>query len=218
MTEAFKDTRNLFILGTRYTTPLTFAEWKNIPRSQMSAVLFVQFYEEITLAWYKTRSFYTPEEDGVSTVCQYLEKNVDIILNDPKRFSSSYIYKVAYNCLYCICHDIKRDRDRWENETSNIVITDDGSEELDLFDTIKDATESPEHKYLDSQMKADFWETIAEGGDEAIKVVNHLLRGDSLKKCKCKDDMLKDVEVSVERMGEIIEDLKIKLARFRDCQ
>ena len=154
MGNAFAETRKNFIAGTRYVRPLSYEEWMDIPQANKAAVLFVQFYEQITLAWYKTKSFFVEEEDGVSTMLQYLIKNVPIIENDPKRFKSSYIYKVAYNCLYCISHDIKRDIERYEKEVSNIASCTDG--EVDLFDTVASNQASAE-VILDRQ---EFWALI----------------------------------------------------------
>lgn len=133
----FYATRNLFIEYLNYDAPLTFEEWLSVEDDRKAAVLYVQFFEQITLAWYKVRSFYTDEEDGVETVLQYLIKNVSILVSDSKRFTRAYIYRVAYNCLYCICHDLKRPRERFERECSNIQESQ--GEEFDLFDTIIDA-------------------------------------------------------------------------------
>ena len=91
MSNAFSETRNLFITSTGYTRPLSYDEWNMVPSEHKAAVLFVQFYDEITLAWYKTKSFFVVEEDGVSTMLQYLMKNVPINENDSKRFKPSYI-------------------------------------------------------------------------------------------------------------------------------
>ena len=107
MNNEFTETKKLFqtVLNYDNTKPLTYDRWLAIPDDQKSAVLYLAFYEQITLAWEKTKSFYTPTSDGVSIVLQYLEKNVSIIQKHPERFTSSYIYRVAYNCLYCECHD-----------------------------------------------------------------------------------------------------------------
>lgn len=212
MSNAFNETKKLFITSTGYTRPLSYEEWMMIPSGHKAAVLFVQFYDEITLAWYKTKSFFVLEEDGVSTMLQYLVKNVPIIENDPKRFKPSYIYKVAYNCLYCISHDIKRDIERYENEVSNIVMS--GEDQLDLFDTV--VSNSGIYEEI---MRKEFWSVIENMGVKTQKVINHLLNGESLglvsKRSKSYDtDPLRDIAVSVDEMEAIIIDLKKKLARF----
>lgn len=219
MSNAFAESRNLFTMYTGYIKPLSFDEWKDLPDSHKSAVLFVQFYEEITLAWYKLSSIYpyVPDEDGVSTVCQYLEKNVSKILDNPKRFSAPYIYQVAYNCLYCITHDPIKPRERWLNETSNLTSSGSG-DELDLFDTVK--TPSAEDSYEDSAYKKMFWQVIEDSGLATRKVVNYLMNGDSLKKVSksnkhYENDPLRDVEVELDEVAEIVERLREKLDSFR---
>lgn len=214
MANAFNETRNLFITSTGYTRPLSYQEWMMIPSENKAAVLFVQFFDEITLAWYKTKSFFVVEEDGVSTMLQYLMKNVPIIENDSKRFKPNYIYKVAYNCLYCISHDIKRDIERYENEVSNIVAC--GDDQLDLFDTVP--AKSDLH---DELTRKQFWAIIEDMGVKTQKVINYLLNGDSLdtvsKRSKSyATDPLRDVAVSVDEMEQIVKALKAKLASFID--
>ena len=168
---AFAETRSLFIEALNYTSPLTFDNWMGlapVPRFSKktgtyvepkpsddlrAAALYVQFYEQITLAWYKVRSYYTLEEDGVSTVLQYLQKNVPVIAANPKRFNPRYIYQVAFNCLYCICHDLILERERFAREVSNVTLTDDG--EVDLFDLV------PGKDGLDAELiRRKFWNIV----------------------------------------------------------
>lgn len=214
MGNAFAETRKSFITGTRYTKPVSYEEWSNLSDDHKAAVLFVQFYDQITLAWYKTKSFFVLEEDGVSTIMQYLLKNVPVIESEPKRFSPSYIYKVAYNCLYCISHDIKRDIERYEKEMSNIISC--GDDQLDLFDTVSCNSNVDEHI-----SKEEFWATIENMGLKTQKVVYHLLNGDSLNKVSKRNqyyatDPLRDISVSVDELDTIVAELRVKLARFED--
>lgn len=219
MSNAFAESRNLFTMYTGYVRPLSFDEWSKLPDSHKSAVLFVQFYDEITLAWYKLSSVYTyvPDEDGVSTVCQYLEKNVSKILEKPARFNAPYIYQVAYNCLYCITHDPIKPRERFFNETSNITCSENG-DELDLFDTVKSL--SAEQTFEEETYKKMFWQVIEDMGLETQKVVNYLLNNDSLKKVSklsknYASDPLRDVEVGLDQVDEIVTKLRERLAAFR---
>lgn len=159
MSNAFVETKNMFRTATGYTAPLTFDQWNALPNDYKAAVLFVQFFDQITLAWYKVKSFYTEDEDGVSTILQYLQKNVPVIEEDSKRFTPTYIYRVAFNCLYCICHDIQRDKERWEKEMSNVIYSASG-DELDLFDTV--AQDSIEH----DAASIDIWKLV----DSVLKV------------------------------------------------
>ena len=197
----FYATRKMFRMYTGYEEPLSFEEWVEIPEDSRAAVLFVQFFDQITLAWEKCKSFYTLEEDGVSTVLQYLQKNVPIIENDPNRFSPRYIYKVAYNCMYCICHDIKRERDRWENECSNIKLH--GEEELDLFDIV--CSRSTDDIFCSDEFKERFWDIIEDMDKDTKTVVRELLQ-----------ECGKSSRISEERRKGVICNLRDALSEFID--
>lgn len=246
---AFYDTRKLFIELTGYKAPLTFEDWKAQPDSLKAAILFVQFYNEILLAWDKADSLdFGNDSEGVSTVLQYLEKQVKTIQyfeknnpnkkasaefrrqhpddciaieqrkieEDPSRFSPGYIYRVAYNCLYCICgHDRKCDKDRIGNETSSIVMYD--GEELDIFDTFVDKHNCIESVYANSSLENEFWSVIEDTGLSAEKVMRYLLSQDvadlkalNSRNKRYKDDPLRDVEVSMENVEAIIKQLREK--------
>lgn len=175
MSNAFVDTKNCFTSYLGYTTPLSYAQWLAAPDDHKAAILYVQFYEEITLAWYKCRSLYTPEERGVEEMMTYLMKNVPILMANPKRFTSNYIYRVAYNCLYCICHDIQRDKERFALERSNILAV--GDDEVDLFDT------TAELEGLDSVWEgriasSAFWKLFEDQDEATFMVINKLLGAD----------------------------------------
>lgn len=194
----FHATRNLFRNYLGYTGPLSYDEWMDVDDEDKAAVLYVQFYSQIVLAWNKVKSFYTIEEDGVETILQYLMKNVPIIMNDPKRFTARYIYRVASNCLYCICHDIKRDRDRWELEVSNIQSSGDSEDTFDLFDTLVDESSGNMEGAI---AKEEFWKVVDSLGDDVLKVVEKLLNGN---------------KISGKKNLECVEILRINLAKFRD--
>ena len=245
---AFHDTRNLLIESTQYTKPLTYAEWSKQPDSLKAGLLFVQFYNEITLAWDKANTIdFIDAEEGVSTVLQYLEKQVRqtqyfmkddpskkasaefrrknpdaciavtrrIIDEKPEKFDPGYIYKVAYNCLYCICHDRKCDHDRLENETSAVIAHD--GEELNLFDTISDSRGSAENVSESVSFEKEFWSIIEDTGMSAEKVMRYLLtkNEDDLKALnsrskRFKEDPLASVEVSLEAVDTIVAELREK--------
>ena len=212
---AFYDTRNLFREFTGYTKPLSYEEWNSRPTSHKAALLFIQFFSQITLAWEKANAFdFIDGEDGVSTMCQYLEKNVPILEQNEKRFTPSYMYRVAYNCLYCICHDRLCDKERWENETPRIIEVD--GKEFDLFDAISDLNGSAEDCAERDEMEREFWEVIEDVGVKAEKVLRYLIANcdkAELKKVNSRTkrydiDVLRDVNVTVEEAAQIIDDLK----------
>lgn len=195
----FYATKAMFMNHTAYDKPLSYDEWMNLSTDHKAAVLYVQFFEQITLAWYKCRSFYALEEDGVSTVMQYLIKNVPVIENNPKRFTPNYIYRVAYNCLYCICHDIQRDRLRWENECSNLVAA--GEDVLDLFDTV---AEDPDFVdgYRSDNYRERFWDIIEDMDKDTQTVIAEILDNKSNK-------------LTEDRKAEVLKRLREALAPFK---
>ena len=183
--------------GLTANQPLDYDEWMNLPSTHKSAALYVMFFNEITLAYYKSKSYYSPEEDNVSIVLQYLEKNVPILEKDKKRYSPKYIYRIAYNCMYCQSRDIKKDLERYENEISNKVIS--GGEEFDLFDYVGD------NSSIESTIfRENFWKIIESMGDEVGSVVENLLNGTRL-------------PAGVKQhKADIIAELKIRLSKFAD--
>lgn len=195
----FYATRAMFINHTAYNKPLSYEEWMNLSAQHKAAVLYVQFFDQITLAWYKVRSFYAQEEDGVSTIMQYLIKNVPVIEKNPKRFTPNYIYRVAFNCLYCICHDIQRDRLRWELECSNLVSA--GEEVLDLFDTVSEDPDFVDGYSIDSYRER-FWDIIEDMDKDTQTVIAEILDNKSNK-------------LSEDRKAEVLQHLRDALAPFK---
>lgn len=131
---AFYSTLKLYRNYIGYEKPISYNRWMRLEKKFKAPYLFVQFYNEITLAWYKVKTKWSIEEEGVEVINQYLVKNVEKIEKDKKRFTPQYIYKVAYNCLYCLCIDPSKNKDRYYNETSESFKSDDG--EASWFDFI----------------------------------------------------------------------------------
>lgn len=177
MSKEFYTARSLFREHINYTHPYSFDEWSNLPEDHKAVGLYVQYFDQIILAWYNSKSFYASEEEGVETVLQYLLKNVPIIQNNPKRFTPKYIYRVAYNCLYCISHDRICDKDRYELEVSNIAQGSDG--EINMFDLIEDAAKSKEFDLSDKAIQSRFWQ-IVDSDPDTKALVEHILNGQRL--------------------------------------
>ena len=215
MINQFKETLKIFREFAGYSEPITFESWASINNTDTQlAFLYCQFYDSITLAWYKGKAEYVTEEEGVSCVLQYLLKNVPIIQKSSKRFNPAYIYTVAYNCIYCL-REVQRDINRYNYETTNIQCCNDG--EIDLCDLVPHRDKD----YISEKESELFWAIIKDMGIETEKVVNHLLNGESLRKTskRCKSystDPLRDISVSKVKMGEIVEQLKLRLSRFKE--
>ena len=216
---ALYETRNLFISYTSYVKSLSFEQWKAVPEDQKAAVLFVQFFDQICMAYNKANKGIIAAEDAVSIVLQYLQKNVSKILEQPNRFTPAYIYQVAYNCIYCILEGEKLQKRLAETPST---IEYDG-EELNLFDSLGISSESAELEYELTSLRDRIWKVIEDSGLESKKVANYLLSGDikDLKKVSknsknYKLDPLADIEVSVDSLEEIIKNLREKLADIRE--
>lgn len=171
---SFYATRNMFRNYINYERPLTFEEWSSIDDDKKAAVLYVQFFDQITLAWYKLKTDAAIEEDCVSEVLMYLIKNVPVIESNPFRFKPSYIYKVVYNCIYCKSIDPYKGqtaKTSWFNNTCSQFVQK-GDEIVDIFDEISntediDVTAAREH----------FWAIIEDMGDDVIAIVENILNG-----------------------------------------
>ena len=98
----FKEARERYESAIGKKAPITFDEWFSLPDSHKAAALYINFYNQITLAWTKAKADFTDDEDGLSIVMQYLMKNVPIIESNPNKYSETYIYRVAYNCMGCL--------------------------------------------------------------------------------------------------------------------
>lgn len=198
----FFATRTLFRNAVGYE-PLSYDEWLATPDSYKAAALYVTFFDQITLAWSKAKSFYVLDEDGVSTMMQYLMKNTPILIADKKKYTRAYIYKVAYNCLYCVSRDIKRDRDAYENNVSQYVNA--GDDTLDLFDILPDDENVEDVKYIQNRSDK-FWSYIHNPelfSEDELSVMDNLLNGETMTK------------TARYRKRKIVETLKSKLADMR---
>lgn len=214
---ALYETRNFYRNSLQIFQPLTFKQWNELDRNIKAAGLFLNFFDQIVLAWEKANTIdFINCEDGVEVINQYLEKNVSIIESKPDRFSPSYIYTVAFNCMYCICHDRKCDKDRLENETPRYVSKD--GKDVDLLDFVKGDNDNFT-EVESSSIEREFWALIEDDGLEAEKVMRYLLTQNEadLKKLTKRNknyekDPLRDVEVSIDKVDEIMKRLREKFS------
>lgn len=220
MTNAFAETKSMFVMGTEYKKPMSYDDWMKTSDDLKAAVLFVQFYNQITLAWFKVCNEFCDDSDGVETILQYLCKNVEIIKNNPDRFNASYIYTVAYNCLASIC--IKGDRNKKIRELECVASNIPGyDEDHDVFDTVAsvDCYVSSEK---DSQSNL-VWDLI-ESKDRDTAVVVAELIGDSMDWTRVsrsgkyrKFSKWDFAKITDERRAEIIADLRNDLQKLVDA-
>ena len=217
----FIQTRDMFrdyLSG--YPKNLSYAEWIKADADDKAALLYVTFYQEITLAWCNAitsnKVVYVSQEDGVSTVLQYLMKNVDKIADDENRYSPRYIYKVCYNCLLSLATTRGADQKRSICEISNEYT--EGDTLVNLWDLVPSEDDDIETQ----KTKEAVWNIIKHMGPKAEKVVNHLINpSDTLHKVSQSSserpiDRLADVSVTPAEYETIIAELKIQLAPYKD--
>ena len=203
-----------------YPKTLTYEDWVAANDDDKAALLYVTFYQEVTLAWFNAVTsrniIYISQEDGVSTVLQYLMKNVEKITADEKRYTPQYIYQVAFNCLLALCNTRSTDQKRSACEVSNEYT--EGDTDVNLWDLVPSDDETLET----TELKEAVWDIIRRMGPKAEKVANHLINPtDTLHKISKSSserpiDRLADVSVSAAEYEEILSELRLKLAPYKD--
>lgn len=198
----FYETRKLYRDYIHYEKPLTFDQWSSLDHGYKAAVLFIQFFDEILLAWNKAKSYDGDELEAVETVNQYLIKNVDKIMEEPKRFKPAYIYRVAYNALYCICHDRVSDKDRREREVDPYVDKGDGTY-LNITDFIPSSKAQDDFEEVEDDRLAkskEFWDLVESVDKDADVIIKYIIgsRKDLSKRASMKKDAV------LEKMRELL--------------
>lgn len=193
----FYETKKLFTDYIQYTKPLSYVQWLALNDDHKAAALYVQFFNEIILAWNKVKSYDGDDDEAVETVLQYLIKNTEIIKKNPDRFKASYIYRVAYNCLYCICHDRKCDKERREFEISAIQCDSQG-DEFNLLDSFIRDSDSVEYE-IDKHL---FWAIIEDLDVDSKTLVDTIIKNGKL-----------PTDLSVENK-KVVAELRIKFANL----
>lgn len=193
----FYETKKLFTDYIQYTKPLSYVQWLALNDDHKAAALYVQFFNEIILAWNKVKSYDGDDDEAVETVLQYLIKNTEIIKKNPDRFKASYIYRVAYNCLYCICHDRKCDKERREFEISAIQCDSQG-DEFNLLDSFIRDSDSVEYE-IDKHL---FWAIIEDLDVDSKTLVDNIIKDGKL-----------PTDLSAENK-QVVAELRIKFANL----
>lgn len=211
---AFYATYKMFRNYLGYDGPLSYELWLALPEDHKAAGLFVQFYDTISLAWYRLKTPAAIEEDCVSEVIKYLIKNVSKIENDAKRYSPKYIYRVVYNCIYCKSVDPYNGQTAasswYTNNVSPYVCSDCGCE-VSLFDTMVGPDEDSVFTTLlaNDRARSNFWKKIYDIGPKAVSVI-----------CTLMDEHTQETRrlprVSEDEFEEILAKLRIELAEFKN--
>lgn len=179
--------------------PMTYDDWLDCPDNYKAAALYVNFYDQITFAWYKVKTVYHNDEDAVSYILQYLCKNVPIIISNPGRYTERYIYRVAYNCFTCILYGPKRDR--ITSEVSNLQYTNSTDKEVNLFDFIQHPS-NIEQQYLN----AEIWRALGKLESSVLEFVEDIINRGAIPKrlTQAQSAALSEITKTLERFKDQI--------------
>lgn len=72
----FKETYNSICAAIGYVRPLSYEEWIQLPDEYKAGAIYVQFFDQICLAYSKVKTNAAIEEECVSEVLAYIMKNV----------------------------------------------------------------------------------------------------------------------------------------------
>lgn len=207
-----------------YSFPITYATWAEADDEDKAALLFVNFYSQITLAYAnvvtKYNADYIISEDAVSNVLGVLIKNSNILTESEdgsKRFTPGYFYSVCWGCIFSMVRSIATQK-RNEHELSNELSDDDGDVLVNLFDLSPAVDDTYELK----QAKEAIWDIIVHMGPKAEKVANHLINSkDTLHKIsksssEYSSDRLADVSVTSSEYEKIVAALRVQLAPYAE--
>lgn len=200
MGNAFYDTRRYFRECLGIIGDVSYMSWMQLPYDDKLPVLYLQFFDQIILAWNRTKTEYSDDSECVSYVLQYLMKNVRYIMDDGARYSAEYMYTVAYNCLFSKCRTRKIDHQR-----NSIEVPDYIQDDLSWFDICADS-----RSVEDMEEAEAIWKLLDDQDADTMTVVMHLIN---------KDRGNPDYQaISLQRKREIMRNLKKLLADFRPIQ
>lgn len=186
----FTKTYKAFKAATDGYSSETWFDWMLIPGKLKAASLYVHFFPQILLAWKKYELPYIEEETAVSTVIQYIIKNVDIIECDMRRYTPNYMYQITKNAIYPLSR-IRRDIDHYHRRCSWYDVDDrlfeswcarDSEGEQLLYvepwrsEKVVDTTDVLD-QIIDRHRSAAFWSIVESLTSEELKFVERVING-----------------------------------------
>jgi len=233
----FARTRRDFSEYTGISSPISYEEWSQQSEDMKAALLFVNFYEQITFAWYKSSTEYVYEEDGVDEAinicCKLCGTSLKRLQKDtksessmtPDTFQPRYMYRVMKNAFDCLVYtkngtkteyhpDDKKNPENNRRVQSQYFVDSSGVEQ-DMLATIngsKDLLETIENERLWSVMQSE------DDNEDVQYIIDRLMRYDERMQEAKNLETLEKVRVSkakfIERNFDIISDLREKLKDF----
>lgn len=98
--EEFYKTKERFQAATPDVSyPLTYEEWVKLPEKYKASALYVTFYPMIISAARRMTDTTMTASDMISSVNMQLIKYQDMIAADPHKYTTGYIFSLAYNAM-----------------------------------------------------------------------------------------------------------------------
>ena len=112
---AFYETYSLYRNALKFdkSKPYTYETWSRLDPSYKCAALYCNFFEQITLAWYKVATTWNSDVDGVEEVHKYLLKNV----------SAAFWKKVELDTLNIRTHLLGVNKQFYKDEKMHSVLS-----------------------------------------------------------------------------------------------
>lgn len=199
-TKVFEDAKVRFIDAlSYYVAPedkITYEVWVTIPESMRAVALYVAFYPEVMIALSKSTAAYIPDEDLLSFLLQYLQKNVGKMTK--RRYTPSYMYSIAYNCMAAPRRN-KTPQKRFELEIPQYANTSDG--ELDRFTTYVDDDALDMEELVANK---EIWDIIQTASTDVKEVIYNILDHTRLPK-----------HITKSKKAEIIRHLRKTCVKYR---
>ena len=217
----FRATKRMLLSGTfsKSQFPMEYSTWMELDADYKAAALFVNFYRVIVLAWSKFNKPVITTDVAVSAILDKLQHIIPALMDTRVNSKQNQTYGfLAYTepYIYTACYRAILDESkgvlvnlRYHLETSNEASDWTEDDVIDLFDLIGYYDEPIE----DVRTREALWTIIENMGPKALKVVDHLINGSSLRKSHKGDgDLLADVSVSADEYPLIVKELKKKIA------
>lgn len=179
----FAITRDMLREYLQFTDALSYAEWSEAPDADKAALLFLQFYDQIYLAWGNIKYRNTYEDSAVSEamrMCLYLcglsvghGKAADVKIS-AKTYNPGYMYMAMYRAFTSLNCSRGESRSTYQPKNSRIAVYYQyqtiGTTEVDLLQDVP-AYDNPETE-LDRQ---EFWRIVDSQGKDASAIARRVV-------------------------------------------
>ena len=187
----FKKTFNMFKEFTELSRTISYQEWAERPFDERVAIILVNFYDQIQLAWYKHRGEHTWEEEGVEEAMLMCSKLCGLSLKQPtlekavckctineSSYNPRYIYSIFVNAFKSLNYETTRVRSDYQHpkaiERGDIQVTgqyfiDVNGVEQDVFNHV-----SNDGDMEDELIRSEMWDLIESSDDVTKDVIDKL--------------------------------------------